>query len=68
MLAESSDWAFIITTGTSVSYAKKRFKDHIARFNKLFEMIRKREIDEEWLRGVENIDSIFQEMDFRVYT
>ncbi|PYP82710.1 MAG: DUF1957 domain-containing protein [Blastocatellia bacterium AA13] len=68
VLAESSDWAFIITTGTSVSYAKKRFKDHIARFNKLFEMIRKREIDEEWLRGVENIDSIFQEMDFRVYT
>ncbi|HQR39563.1 MAG TPA: DUF1957 domain-containing protein, partial [Blastocatellia bacterium] len=27
LLAESSDWAFIITTGTTVQYATKRFRD-----------------------------------------
>jgi 1,4-alpha-glucan branching enzyme len=67
LLAESSDWAFIITTATSVQYAKKRFRDHIHRFTRLYEMIRSNEIDEEWLADVEWKDSIFQEIDYRVY-
>jgi hypothetical protein len=29
LLAQSSDWAFIMTTGTMVEYAKKRTKDHL---------------------------------------
>ena len=32
LLAQSSDWLFIITNGTMVDYAKKRIKDHIGRF------------------------------------
>jgi 1,4-alpha-glucan branching enzyme len=67
MLAESSDWAFIITTGTSVQYAKKRFRDHIHRFTRLYEMIKSGEIDESWLEDVESKDTIFAEMDYRVY-
>ncbi|MCI0490771.1 MAG: DUF1957 domain-containing protein [Blastocatellia bacterium] len=67
LLAESSDWAFIITTGTAVEYAKKRFRDHIHRFNRLYEMIRRNEIDPEWLGEVETRDTIFQEIDYRVY-
>ena len=67
LLAESSDWAFIITTATSVEYAKKRFRDHIHRFNRLYEMINRKEIDEAWLSDVEWKDSIFQEIDYRVY-
>jgi 1,4-alpha-glucan branching enzyme len=68
LLAESSDWAFIITTATSVQYAIKRFRDHIHRFNRLYEMIRRNEIDMEWLIDVESRDTIFQEIDYRVYT
>jgi len=67
LLAESSDWAFIITTATSVQYAKKRFRDHIHRFTRLYEMIKRAEIDEEWLADVEWKDSIFQEIDYKVY-
>ena len=67
MLAQSSDWAFIITTGTAVEYAKKRFHDHIHRFNRLYEMITRDEIDRQWLEEVESRDTIFQEMDYRVY-
>ena len=67
LLAESSDWAFIITTATSVQYAKKRFRDHIHRFTRLYEMIKRNEIDQEWLADVEWKDSIFQEIDYRVY-
>jgi len=64
LLAESSDWAFIITTATSVQYAIKRFRDHIHRFTKLYEMIKHGEIDEQWLSDVESRDTIFQEMDY----
>ena len=67
LLAESSDWAFIITTGTAVEYAVKRFRDHIGRFTRLYEMIRSNEIDEQWLARIESLDTIFQEIDYRVY-
>ncbi|MEP7270914.1 MAG: 1,4-alpha-glucan branching protein domain-containing protein [Acidobacteriota bacterium] len=67
LLAQSSDWAFIITTGTMVQYAVKRFKDHIHRFTRLYEMIRAGEIDEKWLADVESKDTIFQEIDYRAY-
>jgi 1,4-alpha-glucan branching enzyme len=67
LLAESSDWAFIITTGTSVQYAQKRFRDHIHRFTRLFEMATSGNIDEDWLSDVENRDTIFQEIDYSVY-
>ncbi|MFN7622939.1 MAG: 1,4-alpha-glucan branching protein domain-containing protein, partial [Acidobacteriota bacterium] len=67
LLAQSSDWAFIITTGTMVQYAIKRFKDHIHRFTRLYEMLNAGEIDEAWLIEVEGRDTIFQEIDYRVY-
>ena len=41
--------------------------DHIHRFNRLYEMILANEIDEAWLMGVESKDTIFQELDYRVY-
>jgi 1,4-alpha-glucan branching enzyme len=67
LLAQSSDWAFIITTGTMVQYAIKRFRDHIHRFTRLYEMLQNGEIDEAWLSEVESRDTIFQELDYRVY-
>jgi 1,4-alpha-glucan branching enzyme len=67
VLAESSDWAFIITTGTSVEYAVKRFRGHIARFNRLYDMLKRNEIDQGWLADVESKDTIFQEVNYSVY-
>ncbi|MGA1368164.1 MAG: glycoside hydrolase family 57 protein [Blastocatellia bacterium] len=67
LLAQSSDWAFIITTGTMVQYAVKRFKDHIHRFTRLYDMLQQNSIDQPWLVEVESKDTIFQEIDYRVY-
>lgn len=67
VLAESSDWAFIITTGTMVQYAIKRFRDHIARFNDLYEMARDGVVDYEKLVDYEGKDNIFSEIDYTVY-
>src|SRR5437660_6613698 len=35
LLAQASDWAFLMRTGTAREYASKRTIDHLARFNKL---------------------------------
>jgi 1,4-alpha-glucan branching enzyme len=62
LLAESSDWPFILKTGTMAPYAKKRIATHIGRFTKLFDDIRINEIDEPWLKEVELRDTIFADM------
>ncbi len=67
LLAQSSDWAFIMKTGTMVSYAQKRTKDHILRFTILYESIKKNSIDETWLQDIEYKDNIFPDIDYRHY-
>jgi len=67
LLAQSSDWAFIMKTGTMVDYAVRRTKEHISRFNRLYEAIRSGRIDEPWLAEVEARDNIFPGIDYRVF-
>ncbi len=67
LLAQSSDWAFIMATGTHVSYAQRRTKDHILRFFKLAELIRSDSIDEVFLKELEYKDNIFPDIDYRVH-
>ncbi|HOX05396.1 MAG TPA: DUF1957 domain-containing protein [Planctomycetota bacterium] len=67
LLAQSSDWAFIMTTGTMAAYAERRTRDHVARFTRLYEEIKAGRIDQGWLADIEGKDTIFQEIDYRVY-
>ena len=67
LLAQSSDWLFIITHGTMVDYAKKRIKDHIGRFRKLYEQIKNDDIDEEFFKDISKKDSIFPDIDYMIY-
>lgn len=67
LLAQSSDWAFIIATGTHVSYAQARTKDHLLNFLKLSKQIASDQINEEFLRTLECKDNIFPEIDYRVH-
>lgn len=67
LLAQASDWPFIIRSGTTVEYAKKRITDHLARFNYLHDAIRKNRIDERYLTALEVMDDIFPDVDFRTY-
>jgi 1,4-alpha-glucan branching enzyme len=67
LLAQSSDWAFIMKTGTMVDYAIRRTKEHVLRVLRLDEQIRARRVDETWLAQVESRDNIFPEIDYRVY-
>jgi 1,4-alpha-glucan branching enzyme len=67
LLAQSSDWAFIISTGTMVDYAVQRTRNHLRRFTRLHDELRGGSIDEGWLARLEYIDNIFPEIDYGIY-
>lgn len=67
LLAESSDWAFLITVGTAVNYATERENFHINAFNKLYDQILEDNIDENFLKYLENKDSIFPFLDYKIF-
>jgi 1,4-alpha-glucan branching enzyme len=67
LLAQASDWAFLMTTGTAYEYAVRRTHSHISRFTKLYEEIVGDKIDEVALADMERRDAIFQEIDPRVF-
>jgi 1,4-alpha-glucan branching enzyme len=64
LLAQSSDWPFILRAGTSPDYAKKRVKDHLLRFIALHDQLTATGVDENWLREVESRDNIFPGVDW----
>ena len=67
LLAQSSDWAFIMRTGTMVPYAVRRTRSHLMRFHKLYEDVLAEKIDAGWLEKVEAIDNIFPNINYKVY-
>ncbi len=67
LLAQASDWAFIMSQGTVVSYAVRRTKEHLGRFRRLARMLRDRAIDGAVLSEIESIDNLFPSIDYRVY-
>ncbi|MDZ7860440.1 MAG: 1,4-alpha-glucan branching protein domain-containing protein [Candidatus Krumholzibacteriota bacterium] len=68
LLAQSSDWAFIMKTGTMVEYAHSRTKSHISRFDRLYHSILSSRINESWLKEIERRDNIFPNIDYKVYS
>jgi 1,4-alpha-glucan branching enzyme len=67
LLAQSSDWAFLMKTGTAREYATKRTIDHLARFNSLHDQFVSNNLDEEFLRDCEWRDNIFPDVNWRYY-
>lgn len=67
LLAQSSDWAFIMRTGTMVPYAVRRTRSHLQRFTKLYEEINAGKVDSGWLEKVSLIDNIFPDINYEVY-
>ena len=67
LLAESSDWAFLITTHTAVNYAKGRESFHINAFYKLYNELLNNNIDTDFLEYIEEKDSIFPFLNYKFF-
>jgi 1,4-alpha-glucan branching enzyme len=67
LLAQASDWAFLMKTGTAREYATKRTIDHLARFNRLHDQLVANDVDKEFLRDCERRDNAFPNVNWRHY-
>ncbi len=67
LLAQSSDWAFLMTTKTAVEYSVRRTKEHISNFNKLLDALEENKIDIDFLEWCETKNSIFNFLDFKIF-
>lgn len=68
LLAQSSDWSFIIHSGTAVDYARQRFINHVGRFNHLLGMLEGNNINEGVLADMESRLRLMPDIDYRVYS
>ncbi len=67
LLAQSSDWAFLMKTGTARDYATKRTKDHLLRFTRLYDQVRAEDVDPSFLANCEWRDNIFPNLNWHYY-
>jgi 1,4-alpha-glucan branching enzyme len=64
LLAEASDWAFIMKTGTTVPYAVRRSREHIYNFTRIYESMMSGGLQQEWFLGVEKRNNLFRKIDY----
>jgi Uncharacterized conserved protein len=67
LLAQASDWAFLMKTGTAREYATRRTKDHVLRFTRLYEMLVDGGVDMAFVEFCESRDSLFSNIEWRYY-
>jgi 1,4-alpha-glucan branching enzyme len=67
LLAQASDWPFILRTGTSPDYARSRIEGHLASFKLLLEGLRGNRIDEAALSTLEEKNNVFPELNWRCW-
>jgi len=67
LLAQASDWAFLMKTGTAREYATKRTREHILRFTRLYEQLQAGRIDPDFIAGCEWRNPLFAKPEWRYY-
>jgi len=67
LLAQASDWAFLMKTGTAKEYATKRTMDHLVRFNRLRDQVVAGNVDQQFLHDCEWRNNLFPNINWRYY-
>lgn len=68
LLAQSSDWAFIMSRGTFTNYAAQRTRNHLLAFNELHDALLLGEVGAARLAELEQRDNLFPTLDYHVYS
>ena len=68
LLMQSSDWAFIVTTGTTAPYAVRRFKRHFQGFRELHQGLLAGELSEADVSAREARTPIFPDLDVSAWS
>jgi 1,4-alpha-glucan branching enzyme len=66
LLAQSSDWADLLSREGTADYAVRRLTDHVLRCQRLCTEVEQGSVDELRLAALESTDNIFPALDYRV--
>lgn len=67
LLAQASDWSFMMKTGNAAEFAREEFTGHMKNFLSLHREISSGRINSPTLAALELKNKIFSDMDFRIY-
>ena len=67
LLAQASDWLFILHTGTGADYARQRVETHLRQFTRLHEQLTTSTLDPAGLAQIEEHDNLFPHLDYRYW-
>ena len=67
LLAQASDWPFLLRAGKSGSFARKQIEDAVTNFNRIYEMLCANTVGTEWLTRLEKRNNIFPSINYRVF-
>ena len=59
LLAQSSDWPFMMNANRHTAYAEKRVRDHLTRFYWLADALEHGVVNEEKIKAIESADNVF---------
>ncbi|MBN2120891.1 MAG: DUF1957 domain-containing protein [Candidatus Omnitrophica bacterium] len=68
LLAQSSDWPFILKTQTFTSYAEKRIIEHLENFYSLYNQLKRSHPDEGFVANLENKNNPFSDINYSVFS
>lgn len=67
MLAQSSDWPFMMDTATYADYASRRINNHLGRFHQLCDQLDRNQIDEDFLAALEKLDYCLPDVEYQAF-
>ena len=67
LLAQASDWAFMIRAGTTGAYASRRVKTHLLRMHRLCREAETGDVDEPRLAALESQNNLFPRLPGEVF-
>ena len=68
LLAQASDWPFILKMGTAAGYAERRIREHLERFDRLASQVEQTgSADMGQVRRIEERDNLFPDLRFDIF-
>jgi 1,4-alpha-glucan branching enzyme len=67
ILAQASDWPFMMKTGTAAAFAEATFREHMGNFFALCKEISSGKVREDHLLSLEQKSPLFRDIDFRTF-
>ncbi|MCX7024052.1 MAG: DUF1957 domain-containing protein [Spirochaetes bacterium] len=67
LLAMCSDWALLMRSGKSNSFARKQIEDSVTNFTRIYEMLCSNTVGTEWLTRLEKRNNVFPKINYRMF-